>query len=86
MKTYFGKIRKIIVGRDPKDALTYEVGKVFSLPKAETLTVTEIVRDENSFYYFGSVTYIVYAKLSGKGEAIMWKYFENHCVIVECEI
>lgn len=83
-KTQTGTIRKIIVGIDPLKALAFEVGKEFQTPGG-VLTVTEIIEDQNHFYFFGNIRFLVYAK-KGSGNPVVWKHFDNMPVSVECAI
>jgi len=73
-------IRKITVG-DSKVGMTYQVGSTYG--KVE---IVSIVRDENAFHLFGSITYLIYARLLENGEEFLWKYFERQPVTVECAI
>jgi hypothetical protein len=73
-------IRKITVG-DSKLGMSYQVGSKYG-----PVEVTSIVRDENAFFLFGSIAYLVYAKDLDTGEEGLWKYFERQSVTVEVDI
>ncbi len=76
-------IRKITIG-DSKMGMTYQVEKDYG-----KVTIASIVRDENSFFLNGSVTYIIYVRPVGASKDTdeqIWKYFERQPVTVECDI
>lgn len=81
-RTSSGKIRKLIVGENPRvydESFIFEVGK----PQAGgMLEITQIERDENAYFIFGDIRYNVWAKKGDK--PFIWKYFENVPVTVEC--
>lgn len=83
-----GKIRKIIIGTNPRsDALVYEIGKRHLVGDYE-IFITDIVRDENNYYYFGNLRYIVFAskEKDNSEKSFVWKTLENIPLIVECFI
>jgi hypothetical protein len=49
---------------------------------ADVIEISQIVRDENNFYFFGSVRYVVYAKKNTV--EFPWRYFEGLPVTVTC--
>jgi hypothetical protein len=73
-------IRKITVG-DSKMGMTYQVGSTYGV-----VEITSIVRDENAYFLFGNIAYLIYAKVLPTGEEGLWKYFERQPVTVECDI
>ena len=75
-----GPIRRIIVG-DIKDGMSFRVGQPFRAGDKK-IEITEIVRDENNFFLFGSIRYLIYAK-DEEGTHKIWKYIENQPVTVE---
>lgn len=81
-KTNIGRIRKITIGQDPLKAMSYEVKKTFRTPEGD-LTITEIVEDQSSYYFFGNVRYLVYVEKPDKTN-VLWKAFESMPVTIEC--
>ena len=83
-KLSVGKIRKLIVGENPKDAFAYEVGKEFSTPQG-ILKITSIIEDESHFYFFGNIRFLIYVEKPDKN-VVVWKYVDRMPVMVECII
>ena len=83
-KRQTGVIRKLIIGENPKDAMAYEVGRSFGSPVGE-LKIVEIVEDQNSYYFFGNIRYLIYVEKTDKS-VVVWKYFERMPVSVECSL
>ncbi len=77
-------IRKITIG-DIKTGMTYQKGHKYGRD-GDYLEITSIIRDENAYHLFGSVTYLVYAKKTDGEFEFLWKYFERQPVTVECEV
>jgi hypothetical protein len=73
-------IRKITVG-DSKMGMTYQVKTKYG-----KVRITSIIRDENSFFLFGNIVYLIYAKDLETEEEGLWKYCENQPVTVELDI
>ena len=48
-------IRKIVIGRDPKDAMAYYIGM-----RAGTGKVSAILLDEQHLHKYGSKKYLIY--------------------------
>jgi hypothetical protein len=70
-------IRKIIIGRDPKDGMAYFVGM-----RAGTGTISNIVFDEKEKSKNGNNVYHIY--ITNEDESIVrWKKIENCPVIIE---
>jgi hypothetical protein len=78
-----GEIRKITIG-DVKNGFSFSVGTVVNVGGDE-IKISKIVRDENSFFIFGSILYVIYVKNSN-GEEKIWNYIENQPVRVECKL
>ena len=74
-----GLIRKIIIGRDPKDAMAYFVGM-----KAGGGNVEAIVHDQEQLYKNGKNRYLVYVK-DDNGIAL-WKAVDEMPCIVEFDL
>lgn len=75
-----GVIHSLAIGADWKNAFTLTVGKVVN-----GLTISTIVRDENNFYFFGNVRYVVYVK-NKDGVECIWRTYENMPAAVTYEI
>lgn len=73
-------IRKITIG-DAKLGMSYQVGSTYG-----PVEITSIIRDENAFFLFGDIAYLIYAKVISTGEEGLWKYFERQPVTVEVDI
>jgi len=71
-----GLIRKIIVGRDPKDAMAYYVGM-----KAGTGKVSAIVLDEEHLHRYNKKRYLVYLQ-SDDGQ-VLWKSVDDMPCMIE---
>ena len=70
-----GLIRKIIIGRDPKDAMAYFVGM-----RAGGGEVSAIVMDEEHLIRYSRKRYLVY--LQQDGGQVLWKSVaEMPCII-----
>ena len=74
-----GLIRKIIIGRDPKDAMAYYVGM-----RAGDGKVSAIVLDERHLYHHGKTRYLVYVQNS-EGQ-VLWKSVEDMPCILEFDL
>lgn len=70
-------IRKIIIGRDPKDGMAYFVGM-----KAGSGTISNIVFDEKEKSKNGDEIYHIYIT-DGEDTIVKWKKIVNCPVIVE---
>ena len=71
-----GLIRKIIIGRDPKDAMAYYVGM-----RAGAGNVSAIVLDDEHLYKYGKKRYLVY--LSQENSQVLWKSVDDMPCIIE---
>jgi hypothetical protein len=72
-----GLIRKIVIGKDPKDAMAYYIGM-----KAGTGVVSTIVEDERHLYKYGKSRYLVYLKDEDKSQAL-WKAIDDMPCMLE---
>jgi len=75
-----GVIRKIIIGRDPKDAMAYYVGM-----RAGSSNVSAIVNDEAFLYRHGKNRYLVYLQ-EEDGSNVLWKAVDDMPCIVEFDL
>ncbi len=78
-KIQAGKIRKITIG-DLKTGFSFTVGQKIQAGSKE-IEISEIIRDENNFYFFNVLRYIIYVKQGD--ETFIWNTFENHPMRVE---
>ncbi len=80
-------IRKITIG-DPQGGFAFQVGQQVR-PKDggasfKPFEITRIVRDENNYFIFKQIVYIIYAKRLDGGPEFVWNYFERQTIRVEC--
>ena len=71
-----GIIRKIIIGRDPKDAMAYYVGM-----RAGNGEVSAIVLDDRHLHNHGKTRYFVYVQR--EDGQILWKAVDEMPCIIE---
>lgn len=71
-----GLIRKIIIGRDPKNAMAYYVGM-----RAGDGKVCAIVLDEKHLHVFNKTRYLVY--LQEGDSQVLWKAVDDMPCIIE---
>lgn len=71
-----GIIRKIIIGRDPKDAMAYYVGM-----RAGNGEVSAIVLDDRHLHNYGKTRYLVY--IQREDGQILWKAVDEMPCIIE---
>ena len=72
-------IRKIIVGKDPKDAMAYYVGM-----RAGTGKVTAIVEDEHHLHKYSKKRYLVY--IENDEGTMLWKAIDDMPCMLEYDI
>jgi hypothetical protein len=72
-------IRKIIIGRDPKDAMAYYVGM-----RAGAGKVLAITQDEAYLHKYGSIRYLIYVE--NEEGTMLWKAIDNMPCILEYDI
>lgn len=75
-----GLIRKIVVGRDPKDAMAYYVGM-----RAGKGKVSAIVLDGEHLHKHGSKRYLVYLQEDDDSQ-VLWKSIDNMPCMVEFDL
>ena len=71
-----GLIRKIIIGRDPKNAMAYYIGM-----RAGDGNVCAIVLDEKHLHVFNKTRYLVY--LQEGDSQVLWKAVDDMPCIIE---
>jgi|TARA_B100000287_G_scaffold423048_1_gene465806 hypothetical protein len=74
-----GVIRKIIIGRDPKDAMAYYVGM-----RAGSGEVSAIVLDDKHLHRYGKKRYLVY--IQNQDGQMLWKSVDNMPCILEFDL
>lgn len=75
-----GIIRKIIVGRDPKDAMAYYIGM-----RAGSNTVSTIVQDERHLVKYGGNRYLIYVEDEDQIQTL-WKAIDDIPCILEFDL
>lgn len=76
------RIRKLIIG-DAKSGMQYVVGNKAGPRDNKNLTITRIVLDQNAYYKFGTLKYIVYVQRDEDNYDRIWKWFDDQPVAVE---
>jgi hypothetical protein len=74
-----GLIRKIIIGKDPKDAMAYYVGM-----RAGGGEVSTIVLDGEHLHKHGKKRYLVYISIDDS--QVLWKSVDDMPCIVEFDL
>lgn len=72
-------IRKIIIGRDPKDGMAYYVGM-----RAGSGKVTAIVEDEAHLHKFSVKRYLIY--IENEEGTMVWKVIDSMPCILEYDL
>lgn len=75
----YGLIRKIIIGRDPKDAMAYYIGM-----RAGRGEVSTIVSDETFQHKYGKTRYLIYI-MTDNGQ-MLWKAIDSMPCIIEYDL
>lgn len=76
-----GVIRKIVIGKDPKNAMAYYVGMNAG---GSSSKVSAIVFDERYFHASGNNRFLIYVKNS-EGNSI-WKVIDSMPTILEMDL
>ena len=81
-----GKIRSIEIG-EPKQGFTWTVGNPAAKegPMSKH-NIAEIVRDDNNFFLFGFVRYLVLVDDEKKERRIFREYNSNHKITITYDI
>lgn len=74
-----GLIRKIIIGKNPKDAMAYYIGM-----NAGPNKVNAIVFDDAAFHKYQIKRYLIY--LDTEDGIVLWKSVEDMPVIIEFDL
>jgi len=75
-----GLVRKIIIGRDPKNAMAYYVG----MNAGKGGAIDAIIHDDAYLHKFGKSRYLIYVK-SEEGTDL-WKSIEEMPCILEYDL
>tara|TARA_R110002020_G_scaffold95258_1_gene228627 strand:+ start:256 stop:495 length:240 start_codon:yes stop_codon:yes gene_type:complete len=75
-----GVIRKIIIGRDPKDAMAYYIGMRVGPSKVST-----IVQDEGYLHRYGKNRYLVYLQ-DEESIQTLWKAVDDIPCMLEFDL
>lgn len=82
---HLGEIRRITLGRDHKEAMSFAVGQNLSTP-THKLKITEIIFDADAFQISGASKYVIYVLVDDEKESVPFKSYENMPVTVEYNI
>ena len=74
-----GLIRKIVIGKDPKNGMAYFVGM-----KAGEKKVSAIIQDEAYLHRFGKSRYLVYTE--GSEGTDLWKAIDDMPCLIEFDL
>ena len=74
-----GLIRKIVIGRDPKDAMAYYVGMMAGSGK-----VAAIILDDAHLHRYGKTRYLVYLDIDDA--QVLWKAVDDMPCILEYDL
>jgi|TARA_R110000851_G_scaffold155137_2_gene297451 hypothetical protein len=74
-----GLIRKIIVGRDPKNGMAYYVGM-----RAGEGKVSAIVEDERTLVKYAKKRYLVY--IENEDGNVLWKAIDEMPCVIEFDL
>ena len=72
-------IRKIVIGRDPKDAMAYDVGM-----RAGACKVVAITEDDAHLHRYGKKRYLVY--IENEEGTMIWKAIDDMPCILEYDL
>tara|TARA_R100000329_G_scaffold147909_1_gene136067 strand:- start:532 stop:768 length:237 start_codon:yes stop_codon:yes gene_type:complete len=74
-----GLIRKLVIGKDPKNGMAYFVGM-----KAGRGSVSAIIQDESYLHKFGKCRYLVY--IEGSEGTELWKAVDDMPCLLEFDL
>jgi len=74
-----GLIRKIVVGKDPKNGMAYYVGM-----RAGTGEVSAIVEDERQLHKYGKQRYLIY--IENEDGLSLWKAIDEMSCVIEFDL
>ena len=74
-----GLIRKLVIGKDPKNGMAYFVGM-----RAGRGTVSAIIQDESYLHKFGKCRYLVY--IESEEGTDLWKAIDDMPCLLEFDL
>lgn len=74
-----GLIRKLVIGKDPKNGMAYFIGM-----KAGDGRVSAIVQDESYLHKFGKCRYLVY--IENNQSTVLWKAVDDMPCLLEFDL
>ena len=74
-----GVVRKIVVGRDPKNGMAYYIGM-----RAGKGNVSAIVMDEEHLYRFQKKRYLIY--IEEDDSTMLWKSIDSMPCMIEFDL
>ena len=74
-----GLIRKIVVGKDPKDGMAYYIGM-----RAGSGKISAIIEDERHLHKHGKTRYLVYVEQND--ENMLWKAIDDISCLLEFDL
>jgi len=79
-----GVIRKIVIGKEPKNGMAYYVGMPVGPSANPTGKVTAIVFDERHFHFSAKNRFLIYVE-TPEGSSI-WKVIDSMPTVVEMDL
>jgi hypothetical protein len=74
-----GLIRKIVVGKDPKNGMAYYIGM-----RAGTGSISAIVMDDEHLFRYQKKRYLIY--IERDGSTMLWKSIDSMPCMVEFDL
>lgn len=74
-----GLIRKIVIGKDPKNGMAYFVGM-----RAGDGKISAIIQDEGYLHKFGKCRYLVYIEYTDS--TVLWKAIDEMPCLLEFDL
>ena len=82
-RTFTGRIRSITIGdlmADNQYVISVNNKERIDRDSGLNFVVDEIVRDENAYFLFGRIEYLIYCKVVGTKEVFLWQRFVGYKV------
>jgi len=77
---FIDDIYEVSIGNNPKEDMRYTVGRSYRVA-SKSVTITEIVYDQNSYFTHGERRVYIYGS-SSEGDEFLWKIIEGQpCTI-----
>ena len=74
-----GLIRKLVIGRDPKNGMAYFIGM-----RAGESQVSAIIQDDSYLHKFGECRYLVY--IENEEGTVLWKAVDEMPCLIEFDL